>query len=219
MFGAEDMSLERFYLDWQRAKTQGHPDIQQVIKEALHDLSTGKPNWDWFLEGLKDEQKRWFIAALFRKAPVPKRLLRPMLATAVDVDCPSSNAQFVKPCVNSLGAWAVLSFLKSTLETEPEDTQTGAVRARYWVRDNPRSENLDVIRQELHDLMIDRFLTTDHVPLQRGIIAQLNLRGNCDGYRRQAVIDRARSSSDAYVRHRIEVQLGETRGPFLSITS
>ena len=37
--------------------------------------------------------------------------------------------------------------------------------------------------------------------------------------RRAAAVEKARTHEDDYIRHRLRIQLGESEGPFLSITS
>ncbi len=74
----------------------------QVVKDARHSLSEATAE-DWRLleEALHDPERKWLVAEVFSRAPVPKRLLKAMLRAGVYEVNPSFNRYFVEPCIAS----------------------------------------------------------------------------------------------------------------------
>lgn len=188
--------------------------VDSLVQDARSILRGSHEDWEWCREALKYPRKRWFIASLFARVPVPKRLLSSMVQTAIEVECPSTNRQFIEPCVRSLGALCLLKALRKTIEGGSVTEQTGAVDALYWVNSNPRNEDLTEERASLRQHMIRLFLETDFVPLQRSIISKLEpIQGEIEPLYEQVVV-KARSHEDEYIRHRVEIQVGSSEGPF-----
>lgn len=193
----------------------GRPkDVDSLAQQARSIMRGSHEDWDWCCEALKHPQKRWFVAHLFAKAPVPKRLLSSMIQAAIEVENPSTNRQFIEPCLRSLGALGILKLLRKTVEEGSVIEQTGAVDALYWVNSNPRNEDVDDERALLRRNMISLFLETDFVPLQRSIISQLGpMSGEVEPQFEQ-VVAIARIHPDEYIRHRVDIQVGASEEPF-----
>lgn len=188
--------------------------VDCLVKDARSILRGSKADWEWCRKSLKHPRKRWFVASIFAKAPVPKSLLPLMIEAAIEVENPSTNRQFIEPCIRSLGALHVLKALRKTLERGSVTEQTGVVDALYWVNSNPRNEDLADERASLRQSMIRLFLETDFVPLQRSIISKLEpIPGTVEPLFEQ-VMAKARNHEDEYLRHRVEIQAGLSVGPF-----
>lgn len=206
-------SLDRFCKEY-ISEWSGHPEhLDRLLKDARSAMQGSNEDWVWCRESLEHSKKRWFVARLFAKSPVPGRLLSSMIEAAIDVDNPSTNRHFIEPCVRSLGALYVLKALHKVLEGQSAIKQTGALDALYWVNTNPRQEDLSEERGLLRKITIKLFLETDYVPLQRSIISKLYPHSEDEDPRFSLVVEMARNHEDEYIRHRIEVQLGLSDGP------
>ena len=192
-------------------------------------------DWHWLASSLKDECKKWFVAAVFRDYPVPKKLFTDFLDAAIDEANPSFNRQFVEPCVKSFGHRAVNEYLLNAVEGNDDEKIAGAVAALYWVNmqiqfagsvpeyslryATPESRDAYMAlknvwhRKRLTFLRV--FVGNEDVVVRRQIIPSLNL--DDENYPEelkplvQKAIEIARSHSDEYIRHRVEVQLGNER--------
>jgi hypothetical protein len=206
-------------------------------EEAVHEARlllrhADRSVWQWMSEALEHEQPRWFVAAVFRTSPVPKHLFEPLLMAAVNADNPSFNNQFVEPCIRSFGHRAVNEFLLALVEGNDNALITGAVAALYWAKiplrfsgdvpaytlqhATPESQQeylklTDVWRRKA-EAYLRIFVTNEDLDVRRQIIPQLRLDESAypDHLKPfvQRAIDIARSHPDEYIRHRVEVQLG-----------
>jgi hypothetical protein len=159
-------------------------------------------------------------------------LFRPMLDAAINEIDPSSNRWFVEPCITAFGCRRVNEYLLDVVANGTDYQKAGAVNALQWASaplelpGNARSfefenatpesraehEALRDVWQRRRELLLETFVSNQNVDLRRSIICKLDL--NPAHYRehlRPAVtqaIEIARGSDDDYIRHRVEVQLG-----------
>lgn len=204
-----------------------------AVKEARLNLQQPDPSdWDWLADALVDDEQKWFVAAVFENHPVPKRLFSSFLAAAVNETYPSTNRQFVEPCIQSYGHRAVNEHLLAVVENGEAPEIAGAVAALYWANmsicypANATKFTLDEATKEsreaylaLLDIWTRKratylkvFVDNTDVAVRRQIIPSLKLDESLypDDLKplvKQA-IEIARSHSDDYIRHRVEVQLG-----------
>jgi hypothetical protein len=77
---------------------------ERIVKDARRLLSQATAE-DWTLleAGLHDQERKWLVAGVFSKAPLPKRLFKAMLRAAVYEVNPSFNRYFVEPCITAFG--------------------------------------------------------------------------------------------------------------------
>jgi hypothetical protein len=192
-------------------------------------------DWEWLVNALQDDRQKWFVAAIFEGYPVPRRLFAPLLKAAVDEVNPSFNRQFVEPCVKSFGHRAVNEFLLNIVERDNDAEIAGAVSALYWANmqirfagnvpkltlqyATPESREaflaLNDVWQRKRESLLRVFVNNDDVTVRRQIIPSLNL-DECDYPDElkplvERAIEIARNHSDEYIRHRVEVQLGNER--------
>ena len=72
---------------------------QEAVKNARGRLQNPEPSdWQWLEEALKGEQSKWFVAAVFKSYPVPKRMVDPFLQAAINE---TSKSLGVKGCLGS----------------------------------------------------------------------------------------------------------------------
>jgi hypothetical protein len=207
---------------------------EQIIKDARRLLlSATSDEWNWLSDALDDDERKWFVAASFSRSPVPTRLLKPMIRAAVYEVNPSLNREFVSPCIASYGHRVVNEALLDVVENGTDFEKAGAVNALYWAGMKPaytgNTQDFTVENAtpdsraaylELSDvwdrkrcLFLREFVSNENVDVRRSIIPSLCL--DEAAYREvlkplvSKAIDIARNHQDEYIRHRVEVQLGE----------
>jgi hypothetical protein len=230
------MFLEDFYHAFVMARRDDRATKEQVVKEARRLLSTANPDdWESLSEALEDDHRKWFIAAIFAKSPVPKRLLKAMIRAAVYEVNPSLNREFITPCIVSFGHRVVNVALLDIVETGSDFEKAGAVNASYWggislsFPENTQDftvENATLESRaaylELQDvwerrrcLFLREFVSNENVEVRQSIIPSLKLDESAypDDLKPlvSKAIEIARSHPDEYIRHRVEVQLGNEK--------
>ena len=169
-------------------------------------------DWEWFAQALDDPQRKWFVAEVFRRPPVPKRLRHKMLLAGVLERDPSFNRWFVEPCVRSFGAKWVLEQLLGYLTAGGNAEKAGAANASYWVHENPRHEALSTISDAFQEAALLEFIANDDLDVRRCLIAKLEFQPKDADPRRRKLVDEAiriaTSHHDTYIRRRADIQLG-----------
>ena len=145
-------------------------------------------------------------------------MLKQMLLAAVLEKDPSYNRDFIQPCVQSFGPETVRIQLLEYLESGSDAEKAGAASALYWVRGD--GDSTSEVWQRICCQMLREFVHNPNLEVRRRIIPMLDLKfrkypRDLRPLTKQA-IDIARSHSDEYIRHRVEIQLGG-RGPLLPI--
>jgi hypothetical protein len=177
-------------------------------------------DWQWLAEVLADDERKWFVADVFKLQTLPRRLLGPMVRAGVLTRNPSTNRSFIEPCVNSLGGRQVLELLLRYLESGTDAEKAGAASALYWAGANPRNEALEGLKERLRCQMLREFVANPDLDVRRRIIPGLRL--NPEAYPEElrplipVAVQAARSHPDPYIRQRVEVQLG-AGGPLMAV--
>jgi len=208
----------------------------EAVRAARRNLQ--KPDgadWQWLASSLEDDGKKWFVAAVFHDYPVPKQLFADFLDAAINETNPSFNRQFIEPCVKSTGHRVVNEYLLSIVEGDDNTKIAGAVAALYWANmqirfagnvpqytlqyATPMSQEafmaLHDVWQRKRDTFLRVFVNNEDVTVRRQIIPSLKLDESAypDGLKPlvQRAVEIARNHPDDYIRHRVEVQLGNER--------
>jgi len=205
--------LESAFLDWSVAsQALDEPAERAALRAARRCVAShGTAGWEWLEAALKDVQRRWFAAEIMGGLALPPRLFEPLLAAAILERNPSANRYLVEPCVKAAGARRVLERLLSYLETGSVVEKAGAASALYWVRIQP-GEHTELV-QRIRRQMLREFIVSGDLEVQRRILPMLMLPDilqTPDAEDAREVIRIARNHADGYIRHRVEVQLGET---------
>jgi hypothetical protein len=192
-------------------------------------------------EGKRPEGLKWFVASFFfrRSQTIAEIFFVPLLDAAVDEVNPSDNRRFVEPCMKHFGPRRVNEYLLSVVEFGTDVRRAGAVNALYWSQvallfrnvslddlppfdlEHATAESrtaymaLQDVWERKKRLFLETFVANASVEVRRSIIAALKLDPQAypDNYRplvAQAIAI-ARSHKDAYIRHRVEFQLGDIR--------
>ena len=216
------MELDALFNLWQSAREAENYDEagKHTTAARRHASSAGNTTWNWFTDSLQNERRKWFVAEVFGAQRVPKRLHTRMILTAVLEKNPSSNRYFIEPCVRSFGSRNVLSELLKYLQSGTDEQKAGAVSACYWVPRNAKAEADDDLRIQIRCQMLSEFVQNDNLEVRRRIIPMLTLDQNTYPESLRSLVPEtiriARSHTDEYIRHRVEVQLG-AGGPLMAI--
>lgn len=213
--------------DWDRM-TQCKDEVRQRYTHPTD------AELEWLLENLDDSEKSCFVSlALEGMESLDDRFLMPLVMGGVNEVDPSYNKRFVRPAVQHFGVRRVMECLFEVVKSGNPFQQSGAINALYWAQVSMRFkagtkeftiENLTPESREAYlsvaDIgrdvslhLLELFVTTDSVDVQRSIISQLAL-DKPTAYPKShrhlvdQAIDIARSHTDDYIRHRVEVQLG-----------
>jgi hypothetical protein len=202
---------------------------QRVLRPTTEDT-------EWLARALADDDRKWLVADLARRAGgVGEALFKPMMDAAVAEVNPSFNRSFVEPCVAAFGPRRVNEYLLGVVEVGTNDRKAGAANALYWAQvgltfvgavpaytpehATPESR---AVYDELADLwarkrrlLLETFVADTDLDVRRSIIAKLDLDpADYPEDLRPLVAEAvaiARGHADEYIRHRVEVQLGNVK--------
>ncbi|MDG4787336.1 hypothetical protein O7626_15585 [Micromonospora sp. WMMD1102] len=168
---------------------------------------------------------RWSIGRAVRP-PVSEEWFTPLIRAAVLEPDPSFNRQLVEPTLAAFGRRRVQRALLDLLRTGSDPERAGAARAWYWAQaplsypagsDTPTPESLaeyDAVadlRREWQDTALRVFVDNENLDVRRCILPGLDLDPrNWPEELRETVATAtriARTSSDDYLRHRVEHQV------------
>lgn len=187
----------------------------------------------WLLDHLQDRLASYFVVLVLEKVgTLGKRFLLPLVMAGVYEIDPSFNRQFIELAITNFGHRRVMESLLDFINNGNDFEQAGAINAMYWTgmklefppnvpnfslenalpESRAAYESLADIRQHIRLRLLELFLTTGSVDVQRSIVPRLNLDAQTypDSHKPLVpnAIALARGHSDDYIRHRVEVQLG-----------
>jgi hypothetical protein len=205
----------------------------QIVKEARRLLSTAtSADWERLSEALADDKQKWFVAAIFSEYPVPKRLVKAMIRAAIYEVNPSLNRAFISPCIASYGHRTVNEGLLEVVENGTDFEKAGAVNALYWggmslsfppntnrfTLENATPESraayfkLKDVWERKDRLFLQEFVSNENLDVRQSIIPSLKLNESVYADDLKPLVSKAieiaRHHEDEYIRHRVEVQLG-----------
>lgn len=128
------MMWDELYKRWNDAlASRRNSEAQEHLQVARKRISQNSAeDWDWLQSALVDPARKWFVARLFVRQPIPRRLFAPMMrAAVVDVDA-SSNKWMITPCLETFGREAVLAELEQLREAGVA-TEERYNQASYWL--------------------------------------------------------------------------------------
>ena len=96
-------------------------------------------DWAWIESSLDDPDLKWFVAAIFDRESLPRRLLPAMVRAAVLGRNVSNNRAFIDPCLRTYGLARVKPLVDEYLDSDMPGGPSGAERLQYWLRE-PREK-------------------------------------------------------------------------------
>ncbi|MCW8380593.1 hypothetical protein [Streptomyces justiciae] len=209
--------------DDRRAAFHGH--VAQLIELlGAEPPATPGPGREW------EHEARSIVRRTLRAAGVPPEgLFEQLVRTGVYDPNPSFNRQFIEPAVLLYGRRRVKAALIDVLRTGSDEERAGAARAWYWTgvsvryldRENrvmtPESrakvDSVAGLGAEWQEAALREFVANEDLDVRRCLLPGLVLNAR----RRPAelhglvaeAVRIARNHPDAYLRHRVEIQVGE----------
>lgn len=217
-----DMMWEEQFRCWAKAQDENPWDdlperliVIETRKAARRAGTLDTPEgWEWVTSALRDGERRTFVHAVFHRQAVPNHIALLMLTIGIEEKNPSANRLFIEPAVRGMGARRVMNRLAEMLRDGNEDEKGGAVSAAYWVQGDTNELRYREARVRFRDEMLRQFVENESVFVRQRIIPMLSMRADDYSPEIAALIPTAvriaRSHPDSYIRHRVEVQLGET---------
>lgn len=228
------------YRDFSALSPEDEDQPEAMEKNLVADFSAHYPpssqeDVAWFRNALEHEQRKWFVAFVFQEPrKVTEALYGPMMRAAVCERDPSKNPAFVEPCVATFGLRRVNETLLELFENGTDLEKAGAVQAMYWaslinLRDSDQNRpdasvvfgSLGNLWMRQRCLLLREFVINPSVSVRQRIIPHLDLK-NVSSYPEQLrsfvpqAIQIARNHPDAYIRQRLEIQLGSNETQLFS---
>ena len=217
-----DVDWETLYTRY--AQARGFDDaaaIYEILEHAHTTLSDSSlQELGWFKAALQDQERQWFVALALRKnSTMPELLFTPMIETGVAQTNPHDHIYFIEPVMRCFGPRRVNLTLLYILEDGSDAQKAGAAQCLYCSlrlvgHRGIANDAIYDIQEQCRRVMLRTFVSNENVHLRRCILTQLNF--DEERYPEELrpllpeAIRIARTHPDAYIRHQIRVQLGET---------
>jgi len=196
---------------------------------SVHYPPSSQEDVAWFVGALDDEQRKYFVAFVLQQPrKVPEVLYEPMMRAAIREPDPSRDRVFVEPCMETFGLRRVNGTLLAWFDTLSDREKAGAVQAMYHAglisikysdRSRPDAElvfgRLGDLWMRQRCLLLQEFVKNSSVAVRQRIIPHLDLK-DAASYPEELrsfvpqAIQIAENHPDAYIRHRLEIQLGSS---------
>ncbi|MFC8343162.1 hypothetical protein [Streptomyces sp. NPDC057280] len=185
--------------------------------------ATAGPGREW------EHEARSIVRRTLRAADAPPDgLLERLVRTGVHDPDPSFNRQFIEPAVRLYGRRRVKAALIDVLRTGSDEERAGAARAWYWTGVSVRyldGENrvmtpesraeVDSVADlgaEWQEAALREFVANEDLDVRRCILPGLVLNAQRQPAELHGLVTEAvriaRTHPDAYLRHRVEIQVG-----------
>lgn len=223
-------SLYRDYASFWAELRKGNRQYRAIPAAAVERIANpSQRDAQWIAEALHDGaqwpgSRAWFVADLiWRAGVVPEVFLIPLIDAGIAEVNPSANREFIEPCVKSLGRRRVCEYLLDVVQSGTDFQIAGAVNALYWglfaVRESADANDaLEDLWARTNELLLTTFVANTNVDVRRSLIGHLELDANAYPLHLRGLVTEAivlaRHHDDPYIRHRVEVQLGNHMGLF-----
>jgi hypothetical protein len=211
---------DEFYKQFSKARRSTRPMevIEQFMPRALDAVaSTSAEDIEWLINGLRDGKKKWFVQLLCARSDIlPEDFFMPLVRAAVYEDDPSYNRDFVDPCIRIFGVRRVSEALLNFVSTGTNFEKAGAVNALYWALGSPdNAEEIEDIYIRRRSMYLQEFVSNRNLHVRRSIIPNLVLDPKKYPENLAPLVEEAiriaRHHSDSYIRHRLQVELGQSK--------
>jgi len=127
------MTWEEYLQQYQDAEAAGDRARAWQVLEAARKLVGDRSQREWLHRALQDVDRRWFVAGVFARQPVPEALRDPMLHAALLEPVDASAVQaFIVPLGETFGIEDIATRLRALAQTGPEMARA-AGKAGYWL--------------------------------------------------------------------------------------
>lgn len=211
------------------------PPLEGVV--AAHDLAEFRacaPSTATALTALlADPRYRHFVKSVVDATRcVPEPLVRPMLVAAASTLNPSTNQDFVLPCIETAGRRLVVTTLVEIAMTGSDWLKAGATNALYWAwmpgyglgwsfdvgaaddgtwPSSLLTEPVEDVRMAFEDWALREFIDNVDVDVRRSLLRHIVAAGRREPVLFAQAVAIARTHADTYIRQRLATELGESR--------
>jgi hypothetical protein len=192
--------------------------IEQFMPMALQAMaSISSEDIEWLIQGLRNGRKKWFVQLLCARVDtLPDDFFMPLVRAAVYEEDPSYNRDFVDPCIRIFGVRRVSEALLNFVATGTNFEKAGAINALYWALGSPdNAEEIEDIYIRRRCMYLQEFVSNRNLSVRRSIISKLVLDPQLYPENLAPLIEEAiriaRSHPDSYIRHRVQVELGQSK--------
>ena len=189
------------YNQYYSAKTTGsnneqHLNTEKVLRDCrAHLPKKNSPEWQWFIDALEDNEKKWFVVKVIDKLnPLPKKLFSPLLKAAIYEKCVSYNKFFLFPVCKYLNHEKILIEVLSYLDIGNIESSRGVGPILYWL--SP-SEELCIIHKVQFQLM-KTFIEIDDLKFRQHTLPSLSFNSEYKDLQNE-IINICRNSHDEYL--------------------
>ncbi|MFG2356253.1 hypothetical protein [Streptomyces sp. NPDC048521] len=199
------------------ARAAFHACLDELIRFLGADVDRERAEHpEWTGEQAARSAVRKTLAARPRLA---EEAFGPLLTAAVLDPNPSFSRHFVEPSLYAFGRRRVRLALLDRLRTGTDQERAGAARAWYWTalplrrqpRGRARDEDTADVVAAWHEAALREFVANEHLDVRRCILPGLPLHPKAYPSHLHALVGTAvaiaRAHPDAYLRHRVEVQI------------
>lgn len=214
------MIWDEYYKQFSEARRSPQPMevIEQFMPMALEAMaSISTEDTEWLIKGLRDRKKKWFVQLLCaRSDTLPEDFFMPLVRAAVYEDDPSYNREFVNPCIRIFGVRRVSEALLNYVSTGTNFEKAGAVNALYWALGSPNNaDEIEDIHIRRRSMYLQEFIANRNLNVRRSLISKLVLDPNKYPENLAPLVEKAiqiaRHHPDSYIRHRLQVELGQSK--------
>jgi hypothetical protein len=192
--------------------------IEQFMPMALDSMaSISAEDTEWLIKGLRDGRKKWFVQLLCARVDtLSEDFFMPLVRAAVYEEDPSYNREFVNPSVRIFGARRVGEALLNFVSTGTNFEKAGAINALYWALGSPNNaDEIEDIYVRRRSMYLQEFVSNRNLDVRRSIIPNLVLDPNKYPENLAPLVEEAiqigRKHPDSYIRHRVQVELGQSK--------
>ncbi|MEV7097246.1 hypothetical protein AB0M80_30760 [Amycolatopsis sp. NPDC051045] len=196
---------------------RGTAELRRCMTELLELVGTHLPARTVDAGSDEEEQRGALRVALgYRYSDYPAELPEPffgaLVRAAVRDPDPSLNRQFVEPLRAAFGARRTQEALLEILTAGSDPERAGAARAWYWAT----LETFEDLQDRWNRAALREFVAHDDLDVRRCVLPGLSL--DPAGYPAELqplvaeAVRIARTHSDGYLRHRVELQVADPNG-------
>ena len=121
-------------LDSIKNRQEKHLQTEKLLKGCRANLpKKNSPEWDWFIDALNNNEKKWFVLEIIQKLhPIPEKLFSPLIRAAVNESCVSNNKFFLRPLKDEFPLERIIIEILSYLDPKDLKSARGVAPILYW---------------------------------------------------------------------------------------
>lgn len=109
--------------------------LQEIIAKARK--IEGSAASEWHANALQCDERKWFVAWIYSNKPVPKKLMRAFIRSALGVPDASRNRIFIEPVLETYGREKTKELVSEVSESDDQFPSNAREKAMYWADRSP----------------------------------------------------------------------------------